>query len=165
MSAIPGRGCIRGDDCIQLTQDHSFSETFQRSRLTRALGLDDRVRVDFVQGELRNGDIFLLTSDGVHGVLGRAVLSKLARDGDVQGACDAIVAAALKAGTPDNATALVVRVGGLDRARIRWRARCQSRLPGLPTLKPGDAVDGYTITALLADTGVHRLYRAHDHRW
>ncbi|MET0509327.1 MAG: bifunctional protein-serine/threonine kinase/phosphatase [Burkholderiaceae bacterium] len=152
---------IRGDDCIQLTQDHSFSETFQSSRLTRALGLDDRVRIDFVQGELRKGDIFLLTSDGVHGVLGRAVLSKLARDSDVQGACDAIVAAARKAGTPDNATALMVRIGALIERGFDGALAASRRLPGLPTLKPGDAVDGFTIESLLADTGVHRLYRAH----
>lgn len=44
---------LRGGDCVQLTQDHVFEEAFQRSRLTRAMGLDDRVRIAHAQGDLR----------------------------------------------------------------------------------------------------------------
>lgn len=152
---------MRGADCVQLTQDHAFEEAFQRSRLTRAVGLDDRVRIDFEAGELRTGDAFVLTTDGVHGVLPRARLVELvAANGDAQAASRAIVEAALAAGTRDNATALVLRVKGLaagrfDDALLRYRD-----LPVLRRLKVGDAVDGHVVTALIADTGVHRLYQA-----
>src|SRR6195952_3920152 len=37
---------VRDGQCSQLTQDHAFEEAFQRSRLTRAVGLDDQVRID-----------------------------------------------------------------------------------------------------------------------
>ena len=148
-------------ECVQLTQDHAFDEAFQRSRLTRAIGLDDRVRVDFEQGELRIGDAFVLTSDGVHGVLGRArLLALVAGHATAQAASEAIVQAALGAGSRDNATALVLRVKGLAAGRFD-DALLQGRgLPALPRRKVGDAVDGYVITAPLADTGVHRLYQA-----
>ena len=63
---------MRDGECLQLTQDHAFDHPDQRSRLTRAIGLDDRVRVDYLQGDLQLGDAFVLTSDGVHGVLSRA---------------------------------------------------------------------------------------------
>ena len=63
----------------QLSQDHCFDHPDQRSRLTRAIGLDDRVRIDYLQGELQVGDVFVLSSDGVHGVLNRSQLAALAR--------------------------------------------------------------------------------------
>ena len=58
---------LRDGELTQLTQDHAFDHPDFRSRLTRAIGLDDAVRVDYLQGELQLGDLFVLTSDGVHG--------------------------------------------------------------------------------------------------
>jgi serine/threonine protein phosphatase PrpC len=151
---------LRGGELVQLTQDHAFDHPDQRSRLTRAVGLDDRVRIDFLQGELHIGDLFLLTTDGVHGVLRRAKLAALAREGDAQSASQAIVAAALAAGSGDNATALVLRVRGLAAGRLEDSLVQGRRLPAPPRMKVGDKLDGYTITAEVSNTGVHRLYQA-----
>ena len=151
---------LRGGDCVQLTQDHAFEEAFQRSRLTRAMGLDDSVRIDFAQGDLRVGDTFVLTSDGVHGVLPRAQLLALAQAGDAQAASQALVQAAVQAGTLDNATALVIRVRQLGVGRFADLRGLGRDLPALGKLKVGQAIDGFVVTALLADTGVHRLYQA-----
>ncbi|MED5620040.1 bifunctional protein-serine/threonine kinase/phosphatase [Ideonella sp. BN130291] len=149
-------------ECRQLTQDHALDHPDLRSRLTRAVGLDDRVRVDYLQGELQVGDVFLLTSDGVHGVLRRRTLAQLAGEGTAQQASEAIVQAALDAGSRDNATALVIRVLGLDSGGLDDELRRGRHLPVPPKLKVGEALDGFTITALVADTGVHRLYQARD---
>ncbi|CAG1012338.1 partial Serine/threonine-protein kinase PknB, partial [Burkholderiaceae bacterium] len=157
------RGGPEGE-CTQLTQDHCFEHPDQRSRLTRAVGLDDRVRIDFLQGELQVGDVFVLTTDGVHGVLKRARLAALAREGDAQSASQAIVAAALAAGSRDNASALVLRVRGLSQGRLEDSLLQGRQLPAPPRLKVGDRLDGYTITAQVSDTGVHRLYQARDNR-
>jgi serine/threonine protein phosphatase PrpC len=153
---------LGSEDCVQLTQDHCFDHPDQRSRLTRAVGLDDRVRLDFVQGELQVGDVFVLTTDGVHGVIKRARLAALAREGDAQSASEAIVNAAIAAGTHDNASALVVRVRGLSPARLEDSLLQGRQLPVPPRLGVGETLDGHTITALVAQTGVHRLYQARD---
>ncbi|MEP7298147.1 MAG: bifunctional protein-serine/threonine kinase/phosphatase [Burkholderiales bacterium] len=156
------RGAGDGADhgCAQLSQDHGFDHPDQRSRLTRAIGLDDRVRIDFTQGELQIGDVFVLTSDGVHGVLKRPWLAALAREGDAQVAAEALVRAALAAGSRDNATALVLRVRGLAQGRLEDSLLQGRQLPAPPLLKVGDRLDTFTITALVANTGVHRLYQA-----
>ncbi|HEY8359726.1 MAG TPA: protein phosphatase 2C domain-containing protein, partial [Ramlibacter sp.] len=60
---------VRDGACEQLTHDHAFDHPDMRSRLTRAIGLEDQVRVDYLQGELQRGDVFVLTSDGVHGAV------------------------------------------------------------------------------------------------
>jgi serine/threonine protein phosphatase PrpC len=153
---------LRDGECVQLTQDHALDHPDLRSQLTRAMGLDDSVRVDFLQGELHAGDTFMLTSDGVHHALKRRRLVDLAREGSAQEASDAIVRAALDAGGRDNATALVLRVRGLASGALADALRQGRQLPVPTRLKVGDALDGYTITALVADTGVHRLFQARD---
>ena len=145
-----------------LTQDHAFDIPGLRSRLTRAVGLDDAVRVDYQQGDVRLGDSFVLTSDGVHGVLRTAALAALAGTGSAQQAADALVAAALAAGSPDNATALVLRVSALDARDLQDELVDAARLGAAPALRVGDRLDGYTVTARVADNGVHQLYQARD---
>ena len=109
---------LRGDECRRLTQDHALDHPDLRSQLTRAMGLDDAVRVDYLQGDLHLGDSFVLLTDGVHSCLASAQIQALALQGTAQQASEALVRAALAAGTQDNATALVVRVQGLARARL-----------------------------------------------
>jgi len=153
---------IRGADgeCVQLSTDHAFEHPDRRSGLTRAVGLDDRVRIDFLQGEVQVGDIFVLTTDGVHGVLKPRRLAALARQGDARQAAEAIARAALDAGSGDNASAAVLRVRGLAQGRLEDSLLQGRHLPVPGRLKVGDRLDGYTITALVANNGVHRLYQA-----
>ncbi|MBT2324540.1 protein kinase [Variovorax paradoxus] len=148
------------EPAVPLTQDHAFEHPDMRSRLTRAIGLDDQVRVDYAQGDVRVGDCFVLSSDGVHGVLKAQQLALLALQGSAADASEALVEAALAAGTRDNATALVIRVAGLDARQLDDELGDVRRLQPPPALKVGDKLDGYLITALVADTGVHLLYQA-----
>ena len=152
--AVPAR-----DELMQLSTDHAFDQPDQHSRLTRAVGLDDGLGIDFAQGDVRVGDCFVLSTDGVHGVLKAARLAILAREGSAQQASDALVAAALAAGSRDNASALVLRISGVDARQLHDELGDARRLDPPPLLKVGDVIDGHTITAVVADTGVHRLYQ------
>ncbi|MEN9544650.1 MAG: hypothetical protein RLZZ598_1483, partial [Pseudomonadota bacterium] len=151
---------VRDGELQWLSQDHAFEHPDQRARLTRAIGLDDQVRVDFAEGDLRPGDIYVLSSDGVHGALRAARLATLAAQGTAAEASAALVAAALEAGSRDNASALVLRVQGLDQRQWRDELADANRLPPLPPLRIGAAFDGYVITAIVADNGLHRLLQA-----
>ncbi len=147
-------------DCLQLTQDHAFTEAFQQSRLSRAIGLDDRVRIDFEQGELQAGDVFVLTSDGVHGSLGRERIAELVRSGDAMAASRALVEAARAAGTRDDASAVVIRVHTVSPQTFDDALLKHRRLDPPTKLAPGDELDGLRVDALLADAGINRVYRA-----
>lgn len=145
-----------------LTTDHALDQADLRSRLTRAVGLDSQIRVDYMQGEICIGDCFVLTSDGVHAVLKPAQISAALDAADAQSASEALVLGALRAGSTDNATALVVRVRGIDVRRLDDEIAAGRRLAPPAVLKVGDVLDGYAITARIADSGVNLLYQARD---
>ncbi|MFN4120842.1 protein kinase domain-containing protein [Acidovorax sp.] len=152
---------LRGGRLQLLTADHVMSQHDFAHQLTRAMGLDDHVVVDYSQGEVRSGDMFVLVSDGVHGSLPERELRQLLRHSTLpaQALSEALVQAALRRGSSDNATALVVRVQGAQEATLQDESRRAQHLPVLPLLKVGDRVDGLVVTALVADSGIHRIYQ------
>lgn len=150
---------LRGGQCAPLTQDHTLGTFEFQNGLTRAIGLDDGLRVDYQEGDVQIGDTFVLTSDGVHGVLKHAVLQSLAGQGSAQEASDALVAKALANNGRDNATALVIRVKGLAAARLEDNERQGRQLPIPAKLQAGDVLDGMRVEACVFANGVHRLYK------
>jgi protein phosphatase len=71
---------LRGRVLKQLTMDHTWPRRDMRHVPKRAVGLDSHLVVDFADGELRSGDVFLLVSDGVWDVLGDRQLSDTMRE-------------------------------------------------------------------------------------
>ena len=161
------RACLmRGGQLTQLTHDHVADHPDLSHQLLRCIGVEDRVVVDYSQGDLLVGDLFLLMSDGVHNVLNEARLKALIGEqpgtDDAQALCEAMVAAALQRGSNDNVTALAVRVRGLDSATLQDQNRLAAQLPIPPRLKLGEQIDGLAITAVVADNGISLVYQARD---
>lgn len=150
---------IRGGQCQQLSHDHTLGPRDFENGLTRALGLDDAVRVDYLEGDLQIGDIFVLTSDGVHGFLKARQLKALAEQGDAQSAASALVDGALAQGGGDNATAVVIRVSGLAKAQLEDANRRGRQLPVPARLNDGDLLDGLRVQTAVFSNGIHRVYR------
>ena len=99
----------RDGRCEQLTEDHAARE--HENLLLRCIGGGKPdSEVDFGAFPLRAGDRYVLATDGVWSTMGERDLARLTARGSAQQAADALVAAALQAGGPDNATAVVVDV-------------------------------------------------------
>lgn len=152
-----------------LTTDHVMDHPDLRHQLLRCVGAEDRLVMDYTQGDLQIGDVFVLLSDGVHNVMSDKKLQALASadpqpnpEGQAQRISRQMVDAAIAAGTPDNATALVVRVLGLLDATLDDENRRALALPVPGKLRVGDSLDGLTVTAPVADNGVNVLYQV---RW
>ena len=81
-----------------------------RNVLTNVLGARDHVDVHLTECTVGPGDLLLLCTDGLHGVLdGDALKTTMTKAPDVEAAARALVEAALDGGGRDNTTALVVR--------------------------------------------------------
>jgi serine/threonine protein phosphatase PrpC len=149
---------VRGGETAQLTHDHAMDHPDMSHKLLRAVGAEERLVVDYSQGEMQVGDVFVLVSDGVHGVLPERHWKGLPHDA-AQPLSEALVQAALARGSSDNVTALVVKVLGVAEAGLHDENRAAQQLPVPPRLKVGDALDGHTVTALVADNGINVLYQ------
>ncbi|MES2511879.1 MAG: bifunctional protein-serine/threonine kinase/phosphatase [Pseudomonadota bacterium] len=153
---------IREGTTTQLTNDHAVQHPDFRHQLLRSVGAENHVVVDYMQGELHVGDVFVLVSDGVHGAVRDTRLKSFveAADGqDAQSISQRLVDAALAGGSTDNVTAIVVRVLGLLDATLRDVNREAQALPIPARLKVGEVVDGLTVTATVADSGINVLYQ------
>ena len=157
---------LRDGQLQLLTHDHVVAHPDLRHQLLRAVGLEDHLVVDYLQGELEVGDVFVMLTDGVHGVLPASRLSECtAAAGHAEGAqpaAERLVAAALAAGSTDNVTAMVVRVLDLQGPNLHDADRAAQRLPVPHKLKVGEVIDGFTVTALVADNGINLLYQVRD---
>ncbi len=155
---------LRGGKLQQLTHDHVVNHPDFRHQLLRSVGAEDHVVVDYMQGDLQVGDVFVLVTDGVHGVLRDAQLHGFASldAGDAQTASQGLVDAALAASSNDNVTAVVVRVRGLLDATLQDVTRIAQTLPIPPRLKVGEVIDGLSVTAPVADNGINVLYQVRD---
>ncbi len=151
---------LRGGQMQQITHDHVVNHPDFQHQLVRAVGLEDRVVVDYVQGDLQVGDVFVLLTDGVWGSLSDKRLQTMAEGDNALATSQTMLDAALKAGSKDNVTALVVRVLGLLDATLQDENRVAHSLPVPPLLKLGDALDGLVVTAIVADSGINVVYQA-----
>jgi serine/threonine protein phosphatase PrpC len=152
---------LRSGDVTQLTHDHAVEHPDFSHKLLRAVGAEDRLVVDYSQGDLQVGDIFILLSDGVHNVVPAKRLKALTLD-SAQALSEQLVQTALEQGSRDNATALVVRVLGVLDGLLQDENRLAQQLPIPSRLKVGDAIDGLTVTATVADNGINLLYQVRD---
>ncbi len=130
--------------CEQLTRDHTVAahaqeqlgipdrETRQlggQNQVTRDLGGQKRTGAEWIDScevSLEEGDLLVLCSDGVHGVLESAGFFARLREARRHGTppdalAEELVEMALAAGTRDNATAVVVRCLCPARKRSIWK--------------------------------------------
>jgi protein phosphatase len=124
---------VRDGKISQLTRDHSLLNDYlkvmpdlsedQRSELpknviTRALGMQDNVEVDLVAHETKAGDVFVLCSDGLSGMISdQEILEVVTSTEDLQSACRSLAALANEHGGEDNITAVVVRIANGEAAQ------------------------------------------------
>lgn len=91
-----------------------------RSYITRALGLDPRIKPDLYELAVSAGDRLLLCSDGLYSMVEDGQIERILRtQADPQLAANALVEAALEGGGLDNVSVIVVDAAGSKRHRHR----------------------------------------------
>lgn len=117
---------LRDGEFRQMTLDHSLVEQLvregvlteeeaqnhpMRNIITRAIGTDETVEVDVVVEERRKGDLWLVCSDGLHGLVDDRQMRDALRQYAPEKAADVLLKAALDAGGRDNVTLVIVHDG------------------------------------------------------
>ncbi|MFH1132431.1 MAG: Stp1/IreP family PP2C-type Ser/Thr phosphatase [Pseudomonadota bacterium] len=119
---------IRENEIKQITRDHSLLEDYKDAKpdmteeeeknfphknvITRALGMRDAVEVDMYCEEVVDGDIYLMCSDGLSGMVNDSQLLQIVNStDDLEQAVSELVDQANRAGGTDNITTLVLQCG------------------------------------------------------
>ncbi|WP_437760360.1 protein phosphatase 2C domain-containing protein [Sorangium sp. So ce1389] len=101
------------NDALALKPDLSQDELARlpKNIITRALGMKDAVKVDIRSEHILPGDVFLLCSDGLSGMVSeQQILDVFEITQEPQDACELLIAMANEAGGTDNISALIVRI-------------------------------------------------------
>ncbi|ALM52905.1 bifunctional protein-serine/threonine kinase/phosphatase [Halomonas huangheensis] len=161
---------LRGAEFEQLSRDHVTDLGGYRYP-ARALGMDAGVDIDYIQPGLKQGDIFLLTTQGVRGTLMPSDYVGLIRQNasDLNAACERLAQAAReRAGErgygSDSFCFQLVRVDELPDAELDTPSRVYGDLPIPPELTPGERLDGLEVVEVLSRTTHSRVYRVRDIR-
>ena len=148
-----------------LTEDHVWEQPGMQHVLKRALGLDQHLVVDYLEGELHEGESFLLVCDGIWSVLGdHGIRSILQAEAEPTAACQALVSAAHLAGSQDNASALLVRIEQLPQSALADTLAQLDQWPLPPKLRTGQTFEGWQVESLLGESRQSLLYRVHDNQ-
>lgn len=154
---------LRDGALQRLTTDHLWDHPELKNVLSRAVGLDAHLLLDYAEGELQEGDRFVLLSDGVWGVLPEATMAQVLLDNpEAQAASAALTSLALAQGGQDNASAVIVDIAKLPPEKLRDSLETVTRLPLPPRLKPGQELDGLRVEEVLHDSRLTLLYRVRD---
>ncbi|MGA9700583.1 protein kinase domain-containing protein [Pseudomonas sp.] len=147
----------------RITEDHVWEQPGMQHVLKRALGLDQHLVMDFLEGQLREGESFLLLSDGVWATLGDHSIRTILREQfDLDLAVNTLVNAAHLAGSQDNASALLVRIDRLGAATLGDALVQLQQWPLPPPLRAGQPFEGWQVERLLAHSRQSLLYRVRD---
>ena len=120
---------LREGQLRQLTKDHSYVQeqvdagylTLEQARyhpysnvITRCVGANESVEPDFFAGPIIPGDVFLVASDGLTGMVDdKRLLQLMASKANPARVVDALIAEANGRGGLDNITAILVQVHAL----------------------------------------------------
>jgi eukaryotic-like serine/threonine-protein kinase len=154
---------LRGKDLECLTQDHRVLVSSDKHYLARAMGIDVHLGIECRTVPLEAGDLFILTTDGVHDFLPPPEFKEvLDASADPETTVREIVLRARKNGSGDNLTCQMLCI---DRLPIQDKLDLFERLielPFPPPLAPGMVLDGYRILRELHASNRTQIYLAED---
>ncbi len=118
---------LRDGELKQITDDHSVVAELLRSGMltpeqaanhplrnviTRAVGTEDGIEIDLMCEERRPGDVWLVCSDGLHGMVTDEKMAEIIKSCKLEKAADKLIAAALEAGGRDNVSLVLLQDKG-----------------------------------------------------
>ncbi len=155
---------LRNGEFEQLTRDHRVSVNEKKTYLSRAMGIELHLDIDYRSVLLETGDIFVMLTDGVYEFINdqniRACLQN--HPDDLQAACESIVQQAVDNKSNDNLSCQIFRIEQLPTENKNEFYDKLIELPFPPPLEAGMILDGYKILRHLFSNKRTEVYLAQD---
>lgn len=155
---------LRDGDLEPLTRDHQTWGSAEKAFLSRAMGADVGVEIDYRSEQLEPGDLFLLTTDGVHEFVSNKELKEIINElrSHPERAARTIVTRALEHGSHDNVTCQVIDICSIPSQNQEEFYQKLTELPFPPELESGMVLEGYRILRELHASNRTQVYLAQD---
>jgi len=148
----------------QLTEDHRHWISADNSYLSRALGINPQLEIDYQSLPVEIGDTFILATDGVYEFAEANFIISAIHDNknDLQQAAKAIVEKAYASGSTDNLTVQIIRIDELPVQDADEIYQHLTELPFPEILEARSIFDGYHIIREVHATSRSHIYLAVD---
>lgn len=155
---------VRDKKIEQLSQDHRLWVSSDKSYLSRAMGMDSQLTIDYDSIPIEKNDIFILSTDGVYEYLeDNFLLDNLEKyENDYEKLAKFFVDTALKNGSNDNLTIQIVRIDNIPNKDIKDINKELENKPLPPMLEARKKFDGYTIIRNISSSPRSHVYLASD---
>lgn len=154
---------LRDGNLEQLTRDHRVWVSDEKNYLNRAMGIEPRLEVDYKAVPLEKGDMFFMSTDGVHDFIAEKTLKAFLQANDsLESIAQKIVQQASDNNSDDNLSCQLFRIDEIPLAKEDEVLRQYDNLPFLPPLEVGMVLDGYKIEAELHASTRTQIYQAFD---
>lgn len=155
---------LRNGKIEPLTRDHRVHVSPRQEYLSRAMGVDLDVEIDYRSEPVAKDDILIFTTDGVHDNMEATKLATIvaAAGENLDAAAQAVVEAAYDNGSEDNLTCQLVRVADPGRPDEYSHLKRLTSLPFPPDLSAGEIFEGYRIIGELHASNRTQIYQAVD---
>jgi serine/threonine protein phosphatase PrpC/ribosomal protein L39E len=153
-----------GNSVEQLTEDHRIIVSSEQSYLSRALGVNQQVEIDYRALPIDKGDTFILATDGVYEHVGARFIADTIDRGanDLDGIARIIGEEAFQQGSRDNLTIQIVRIDELPDSEASDIIGQAATLPCPPLLEARSEIDGYRIVREIHASNRSHIYLAVD---
>ena len=155
---------LRDNALEQLTRDHRVWITQEQGYLSRAMGINPQLEIDYQALQVEKGDVFVFVTDGVYEYADAKFMTTTIHDSrdDLGAAARMIVDQAFRKGSGDNLTVQLVRVEALPRQEANEIYQQLSELALPPILEPRMDFDGYRIIREIHASNRSHIYLAED---
>jgi serine/threonine protein kinase len=155
---------VRNNSIEQLTKDHAVAVGDGQTYLTRAMGLDTRLDIDYQCIDIEQGDLFFLSSDGIHDVISLIELTALITNqkNSLDQRCQQLHQLAIDKHSSDNLSCQLIHVDTLPISTKDEFCRQLTQLPFPPLLSPGQRLDNYLIEKELHSSNRSQVYLVKD---
>ena len=142
---------LRDGNLHHLSRDHTRRYMGTERLLTRALGMDSHLEVDYSSQELQVDDLLILTTDGLHEFISDEELqcALVSSQNCLEDTARELTDLALAHGSDDNLSCLIIKVLTLPLEEIDEVHRQLTQLVIPPVMEPGVSIDDFKVIRVL----------------
>jgi serine/threonine-protein kinase len=150
---------------LGLMSEEEAAASDMRCVLTRSIGKEPTIQIDYYTVQVRQGNRLLQCSDGLHHCVRDEEIAEIVNHHPPAEACRQLVDLAVRRGTDDNLSVQIVEIDKVEHV-MYYRGLpiyCEPEPQMSPEMEVGQVLDErFQITDVISRSGMASIFKAHD---